>query len=335
MTGHVGSRTDSYILTGDQTSSASFSGATVTAHWYTITGIDVQAPSTAGCVVALGNSITDGYGLSGGLNNRWTDYFSQKLLSNSSTSQVGVLNMGIGGTTLRGSGASRYQQDVLKQSGIKWVIIFYGVNDIGNGATATQITDAYKQMISSARSNNIKVYGATITPFNGHSYYTMAHESVRQSVNTWIRTAGNFDGYIDFDQTIRNPNDATRLQSAYSNDWLHPNAAGYKLLGESINLSLFSSSSSDSTNVYLEAECGTVRSLFSVASNSTAPNSTYATVKAGNNVTASAPADATGCITLPFSVSAAGTYSIWLRTICPDANGDSFWLKMDNGSFVR
>ena len=90
-----------------------------------------------------------------------------------------------------------------------------------------------------------------------------------------------------------------------------------------------------STNVYLEAECGTVGSLFSVASSSTASNSTYATVKAGNNATSSAPADATGWITLPFTVSAAGTYSVWLRTICLDANGDSFWLKMDNGSFVR
>jgi hypothetical protein len=89
-----------------------------------------------------------------------------------------------------------------------------------------------------------------------------------------------------------------------------------------------------STNVYLEAECGTVGSLFSVASSSTASNSTYATVKAGNNATTSAPADATGWISLPFSVSATGTYSVWLRTICPDYNGDSFWLKMDNGSFM-
>lgn len=92
--------------------------------------------------------------------------------------------------------------------------------------------------------------------------------------------------------------------------------------------------STANNKVMLEAECGTVGSLFSVASDATASNSTYATVKAGNNSTASAPTDATGWITLPFSVGQTGTYAIWFRTECPDANGDSFWVKMDNGSFA-
>jgi hypothetical protein len=94
-------------------------------------------------------------------------------------------------------------------------------------------------MITAAHAQGMKVYGATITPFNGHSYYTPAREAVRSAVNTWIRTPGNFDAFIDFDHTIRNPADTTRLQAAYNNDWLHPNAAGYQLLGESINLNLF------------------------------------------------------------------------------------------------
>jgi lysophospholipase L1-like esterase len=243
MTGHVGSRTNSYILSGDQTSSAAFSGATTVAHWYTINTIDVLAPSTAGCVATLGNSITDGYGLSGGLQNRWTDMFSQALLNNSATAQVGVLNLGIGGTNVAGTGATtgaaRYQQDILNQSGVRWVIIFYGINDIAGGASAATITTAYAKFVTDGHAKNMKVYGATITPVNGNSYFTAAHEAVRSAVNKWIRTAGNFDGFIDFDKTIRNPTDTTRLQAAYSNDWLHPNAAGYKLLGESIDLNLF------------------------------------------------------------------------------------------------
>ncbi len=243
MTGHVGSRTDSYILTGDQTSSAEFSGAIITAHWYTINTIDVLAPNSAAAVAVFGNSITDGYGLSGGLQNRWTDLFSQALLNNSATSQVGVLNLGIGGTRVAGtgatSGASRYQQDILNQSGVRWVFIFYGINDIGAGSSATTITDAYQKMIADAHAKNMKVYGATITPVNGNAYFTSNHEAVRSAVNKWIRTPGNFDGFIDFDKTIRDPSDTTRLQAAYSKDWLHPNAAGYKLLGESINLNLF------------------------------------------------------------------------------------------------
>jgi lysophospholipase L1-like esterase len=170
--------------------------------------------------------------------------FSQALLNNAATAQVGVLNLGIGGTNVAGTGAttgaSRYQQDILNQSGVRWVIIFYGINDIcSSGSSAATITAAYQKMITDGHANNMKVYGATITPVNGNAYYTPAHEAVRSAVNNWIRTAGNFDACIDFDKTIRDPADTTRLQAAYSNDWLHPNAAGYKLLGESIDLNLF------------------------------------------------------------------------------------------------
>jgi lysophospholipase L1-like esterase len=245
MTGHVGSRTDSYLLTGDQTANAAYTGATTVSHWYHINTIDVKADTTKTHAIAcFGNSITDGYGLSGGLQNRWPDMFSQALLKNSATAYVGVLNLGIGGTNVAGTGATtgatRYQQDILDQSGVRWIIIFYGINDIcSSGTSADTITAAYKKMITTAHAKNMKVYGATITPVNGNTYYSAAHEAVRSTVNKWIRTTGNFDAYIDFDKTIRNPDDTTRLQATYENDWLHPNAAGYKLLGESIDPDLF------------------------------------------------------------------------------------------------
>ncbi len=239
ITSHVGSRTDSYILAGDFSISADFGGPVITAHWFHINTIDVLAPETAGCVAVLGNSITDGYGLSGGLQNRWTDIFSQQLLNDPRTKNVGVLNLGIGGTNLTTSGLSRYKEDLLSQSGLRWIIIFYGVNDIGGGKAASAIIDAYKKIINDAHAMNVKVYGATITPFKGHSYYTEAREAIRNEVNEWIRTPGNFDACIDFDKAIRDPEDTERFLEKYSNDWLHPNVAGYELLGKSVNLDLF------------------------------------------------------------------------------------------------
>lgn len=239
ITSHVGSRTDSYILPGDHSASADFEGSVITAHWFHINNIDVLAPETAGCVAILGNSITDGYGLSGGLHNRWTDIFSQQLLNGSRTKNVGVLNLGIGGTNLTTSGLSRYKDDLLGQSGLRWIIIFYGVNDIGGGRTASTIINAYKKIIADGHAMNVKVYGATITPFKGHSYYTEAREAIRNELNDWIRTPGNFDACIDFDKAIRDPEDHERFLEKYSNDWLHPNVAGYEHLGKSVNIDLF------------------------------------------------------------------------------------------------
>lgn len=243
ITSHVGSRTDSYILSGDQSKSINFENATVTSHWFHINTIDVIASKKAASIAILGNSITDGYGLFGGLQNRWSDKFSEKLLNNSKTKQVAVLNLGIGGTNVTGNspttGISRYKDDLLKQSGLRWIIIFYGTNDIAGGASADKIIGAYKKIIEDAHAMKVKVYGATITPFKGSGHYSVAHDSVRNTVNDWIRTKGNFDAFIDFDKIIRNPDDTSRLLEKYSKDWLHPNEAGYELLGQSIPLDLF------------------------------------------------------------------------------------------------
>ncbi len=243
MTFHYGSRTDSYILKGDHSTSDTFAGATVVERWYHINTIDVLADETAGCVGILGNSITDGYGLHGGLQNRWTDIFSQKLLVNKRTQNIGVLNMGIGATLVSGpgptTGVSRYKDDLLTQSGIRWIIIFYGTNDIGAGKSASTIIKAYQTIIDDAHAMGIKVYGATITPFKGSGYFSEAHENVRNEVNKWIRTPGNFDACIDFDKTIRDPNDIEKMTEKFSKDWLHPNESGLAVLGNSVDLNLF------------------------------------------------------------------------------------------------
>jgi lysophospholipase L1-like esterase len=252
VTGHPGSRTTSYLLSGDAVAKADFAGAVTTDHWYNINAIDVLAPPSAACVAILGNSITDGRGSTTNMQNRWPDILSESFLNDSSTQEVGVLNMGIGGNAvlsggLGPTGVSRFDRDILNQRGVRWAIVFEGVNDIGAvrsasaaTATANSLIAAYTQMIAKAHAKSIRVYGATIMPFNGNSYYNQYSEQCRSLVNQWIRGRDNFDACIDFDRVTRNPQDTTRLLiTTYQNDGLHPDAAGYKTMGESIDRILF------------------------------------------------------------------------------------------------
>ena len=247
VSGHPGSRTTSYLKAGNTTD---FTDAVKTDHWYNILALEVEAPQKAGAVAILGNSITDGRGSTTNEQNRWADVLSRRLLANKATRQVGVLNMGIGGNCVLGGGlgpaaVNRYQRDLFGQEGVKWIILFEAVNDLGyarNGEqTAQRIIDVYKQIIHEAHKKGIRVFGATITPFKGNNYYSDHHEKGRQKINEWIRTTKMLDGVIDFDQAVRNPQDkeAMQQQFLFENDWLHLNAQGYETMGNSIDLNLF------------------------------------------------------------------------------------------------
>lgn len=254
VTGHPGSRTTSYLLAGNTTFATDFSDAVTSDHWYNINSIDVLGAPSAACVAILGNSITDGRGSTTNGQNRWPDVFSERLLKNAGTRQVGVLNLGIGGNCLLAgglgpTGISRFGRDILDQAGIRWAIIFIGVNDIGKvktadaaASTASDLIETYQQMIAKAHAKNIRIYGATILPFKGSFYYNQYSEFCRNTVNRWILTSGLYDKVIDFDKAMRNPQDTSRLISTYQNDGLHPDAAGYKTMGEFIDLNLFSGS---------------------------------------------------------------------------------------------
>jgi lysophospholipase L1-like esterase len=339
MTHHYGSRTDSYILEGNQTESATFAGATAIERWYTINTIDVQTSEASAAIAVLGNSITDGYGLHGGLKNKWTDVLSERLLDNATTSHISVLNLGIGATWLSSSGVNRFQQDILDQNGLRWIIIFYGVNDIGGGASAETIISAYKSLIDQAHAEDIRIYGATITPFKGHGYYSEAHEAVRQEVNEWIRFSGYFDKVIDFNETIRDSSDTLKLQAEYSNDWLHPNADGYKLLGESVNLDLFLGEDTVFEHPvveahYFEAECANVGSDWSIVADQSASNGYYVVAADGVQSLDVAPSDEKCQIIIPFSVDSTENYVVYARVNCASADDDSYWVKLDDGRFV-
>jgi lysophospholipase L1-like esterase len=251
ITGHPGSRTISYILPGNDVSVTDFSGSVPTEHWYGISSIDVLAPSSASCVAILGNSITDGRGSTTDLQNRWPDMLAERLRANADTRQTGVLNLGIGGNCilrdcLGPAAVKRYERDILTQPGVKWVIIFEGVNDIGRvrsaddaATVADGLIDAYGRMIDSAHSAGLKVYGATITPFKGNSYYNRYSEACRNEVNGWIRNSGRYDAVIDFDNVLKNPDDPESLVSSFQNDSLHPDTAGFRKMADCIDLTLF------------------------------------------------------------------------------------------------
>lgn len=237
-TAHLGSRTTSYIIKGVAKPASDFSKAARIDHWYNIAAVDVQG-SPKDVIAVLGNSITDGRGSTTNMQNRWTDNFAEELHKHDT--QKAVLNLGIGGNCVMQGGlgepaVKRYKADILSQSGVKKVIIFEGINDIGGSqndyeGVASRLIAALKDLAAQAKSKGLKVYGATITPIKNSFYYSHFHEAVRQTVNDWIRAEKLFDGVIDFDKCMRDPADPQALRKDLQEDWLHPNAAGYMVMG--------------------------------------------------------------------------------------------------------
>lgn len=243
---HMGSRTTSYIMKGVTNAHSNFAKAFRENHWYNISGIDVYTMSNNMSAIAIiGNSITDGKCSTDNAQNRWPDVMSEMLQLKHKITNQGVLNLGIGNnrvTVPGGFGAlakERFDRDILMQNGVKKVIIFEGVNDIGaarNGSSETvarQIIESIQGMVKKAKARKMKVYLGTITPFKGAGYYTHFHEAARLYVNDWIRSqAKNVNGILDFAKLLQDPNDDRRMKREYaSNDWLHPNPTGYKAMG--------------------------------------------------------------------------------------------------------
>jgi lysophospholipase L1-like esterase len=255
ITTHPGSRETSYLVAGDSVSAADLSKAVQTEHWYFLNGVDVLSKASAASVVAFGDSITDGHGTTTNGNTRWPDDLAKRLAANKATANIAVLNEGIGGNRLvhdmTGPNAlARFDRDVLAQDGVRWIIVLEGINDIGTApsaakrneqpATAQDLIAAYQQIILRAHAHNIRVFGATIVPFEGAFYFSKDGETEREAVNTWIRSSGQFDAVIDFDAAVRDPkNPRHLLAAADSGDHLHPGNAGYQAMADAIDLTLF------------------------------------------------------------------------------------------------
>jgi lysophospholipase L1-like esterase len=256
QTSHPGARANSYIAKGNRVADADLASPQIVTRWYNLAGVEVEG-KTKGAIVTFGDSITDGYGVQPNTNARWPDTLIRRL--NEAKIPLSVLNQGIGGNRLLLDGAgpnglARLERDVLAQPGVKYLIVLEGVNDLGtltrdapvtpeeHTALVNRLIASYRQIIDRAHAHGVTVYGATVLPYTGNGYYhpDAANEADRQAINAWIRTPGNFDGVIDFDALTRDPSDPSRMKAEYdSGDHLHPSIAGYKAMGEYIDLKLF------------------------------------------------------------------------------------------------
>jgi len=246
---------DNFQADGDVTGAATLTSPTELRSWYFLDGIDVNAVEGARAIVTLGDSITDGAQSTKNANGRWPDVLAARLKQDADLKNVSILNEGIGGNRVLNdqagpSALARLDRDVLAQSGVRYVIVLESINDIGrlggrfivpeDELTAPMLEQGLKQIADEAHEHGIKAIGATLTPYGGAGYASEKGEQVRKDVNNWIRTSGTFDGVIDFEQITRDPQNPDRFNPLYdAGDHLHPNDAGYKAMGEGIDLKLF------------------------------------------------------------------------------------------------
>jgi lysophospholipase L1-like esterase len=249
---------------GDFTSKADIPNATTKTSWYWLADVEVWASDQTAAIVALGDSITDGVGAKQGDYNDWPDLLANRLAAQKNLPPLAVVNEGIGGNRILHDGAgvsalARFDRDVLAQPGVANLIVMEGINDIGwphmkprtpNGepiketpfarqlVSADDIIGGLRQIIDRAHQHGIRVFGATLTPYEGADYYTPDGEETRQAVNNWTRTSRAFDGVFDFDAAVRDPKQPSRFRDGYhSGDFLHPSAMGYRAMVDAMDLS--------------------------------------------------------------------------------------------------
>ncbi len=244
----------SYVASGDATGATGFpvgSATTILTRPF-LSNIEVLGASQAVAVVTVGDSITDGYNSTVDADARWPDQLARVLVtaygnkvgvSNAAISGNRVLNDGIGPNAL-----ARFDRDVLTQAGVRYVTVLEGINDVGfsvafapnQEVSAQQVIGGYRQLIARAHERGLAIYGCTLTPFKGAVYYNDAGEAKREAINAFIRSSGEFDAVIDFDEVVRDPQDPLAFLPAYdSGDHLHPSDAGYAAMGASIDPALF------------------------------------------------------------------------------------------------
>jgi lysophospholipase L1-like esterase len=262
QTGHPGSRTTSFVAPGDRVLAAAWPDAARVVRWYQLADVEVEAPRDVAAVVAIGDSITDGYGATTDGNNRWTDLLASRMAREGAPA-MGVVNAGIGGGRMLRDGlgpnlASRFERDVLARAGVTHAIVLIGVNDLGSQhrnnadtpeARAQMLQDlqtAYRQIVERAHAHKVCVLGATILPYVGSDYYRPQehNEADRRALNAWIRSSGVFDAVADFDAATRDPARPERLRAELdTGDGLHPSLAGFRAMAEAVPLAALRSCS--------------------------------------------------------------------------------------------
>jgi lysophospholipase L1-like esterase len=248
VTRHPAAYQTNYVRRGDLTGERRFTPDTTIVQWPFLVGVDVHNAAATGVIVTFGNSITDGVGSTRDANRRWPNVLAQRLLSGAEPAK-GVANQGISGNRVLSLGAgpsalARFDRDVVMTPGVTHIVLLEAINDIGgsarDGTTAEDLIQGYRQLIDRAHDRGLVIIGATLTPAGPRTAFTPELEAKRVAVNAFIRAPGNFDAVIDFDAVTRDPAHPTQFLPAYdSGDHLHPSDAGYKAMGEAIDLALF------------------------------------------------------------------------------------------------
>jgi lysophospholipase L1-like esterase len=220
--------------------------------YYWLAAVDVEAPAGAAALVTFGDSITDGTASTTNADHSWPALLAARLAKNKKTAMIGVANMGISGNRVLYDGAgssalARFDRDVLSQSGVRWVMLLEGINDIGRvgtpspeAPTADDLIAAYRQIVAIAHTHGLKVIGCTLTPYEGAGYSREPGEAVREAVNTFIRTGGEFDAVVDFEAATRDQANPKRSRASFDpGDHLHPNDAGYQAMADAVDLGIF------------------------------------------------------------------------------------------------
>ncbi|MFI8945015.1 SGNH/GDSL hydrolase family protein [Streptomyces sp. NPDC053750] len=255
VTLHPRAQQTSYLAVGDRVADVTaVAYTTETPYWRYLTALDVLSHEADGTVVAIGDSITDGFGSEINANRRWTDVLAERLHEAAEdgrdTPRYGVVNAGISGNRIltgragrpadNPSALSRFTRDVLDRTNVKVVVVVLGVNDVLHSpelADRDGILDGLRELTDRAHARGLKVVGATITPFGGYRASTPAREAMRQEINEEIRSGRLFDAVVDFDRALRDPYDPRRLRSDYdSGDHLHPSDKGYARMGRALDL---------------------------------------------------------------------------------------------------
>lgn len=217
-----------------------------------LTLVAVAAPASPCTIVAFGDSITDGFLAQSPTTRGWPGRLAERLRALPAARRCGVVNMGISGNRVLSDGRGpaaldRFWRDVAAVPGVTHVILLEGINDIGSGGsngtppmTAETLIAGYRQIVARAHSLGIRIIGATMTPAARAGYMSPTKDRVRKAANDWIRTGGAFDAVIDFDAAIRDPASPDDLGGAFDpGDHLHPNDAGYRAMGDAIDLGIF------------------------------------------------------------------------------------------------
>lgn len=231
--------------------------------WYFLDGVDVRAPHSTGAVVAFGDSITDGFQVTGpGMvedpavmdrNARYPDFLAARLRRRAQEGgpRLAVLNSGISGNRVLADADApwpygdaalhRFDDDALRMPGVTDVVLLEGINDLGYTDTlpARDLIDGLRRLVRRGHEAGLRVHLGTLTPSGGSArgHGSEATARRRAVVNRWIRTSGVADSVVDFDRAVRDPADPSRLRPAYdSGDHLHPSSAGYRAMAAAVRL---------------------------------------------------------------------------------------------------